>query len=228
MFTFCFDPTPSPPLLQQLQKFSTFVRTIYTYSRNALILSFGHESFSICQNIFIISKYHLKIKGTVSGNHSLCLNRPLFHHCLCVVGGRSLGRWWKRCSSPFSHVSLCLGCSCYCSRYYSPLVLVLAYTSIFRISWYFSPLCWCFVPISHTLVFALLVLFLIFPVLFPLVLVLNILLSAFLVSFLYGADTVDPHFIKCQSLVSYIFLVLLPLFMSILFHVLFTVCGKVL
>ena len=72
----------------------------------------------------------------------------------------------------------------------SPLVLVLAYASIFRISWYFSPLCWCFVPISHTLVFALLVLFLIFPVLFPLVLVLNILLSAFLVSFLYGADTV--------------------------------------
>ena len=66
MFTFCFDPTPSPPLLQQLQKFSTFVRTIYTYSRNALILSFGHESFSICQNTFIISKYHLKIKGSVS------------------------------------------------------------------------------------------------------------------------------------------------------------------
>ena len=120
MFPFGFDPTPSLPLLQQLQKFSTFVRTIYTYSRNALILSFGHESFSICQNIFIISKYHLKIKGTVSGNHSLCLNRPLFHHCLCVVGGRSLGRWWKRCSSPFSHVSLCLGWSCYCSRYYSP------------------------------------------------------------------------------------------------------------
>ena len=77
-------------------------------------------------------------------------------------------------------------------------------------------------------VFALLVLFLIFPVLFSLVLVLNILLSAFLVSFLYGADTVDPHFIKCQSLVSYILLVLLPIFLSILFHVLFTACGKVL
>ena len=50
----------------------------------------------------------------------------------------------------------------------------------------------------------------------------------FLVSFLYGADTVDPHFIKCQSLVSYILLVLLPIFLSILFHVLFTACGKVL
>ena len=132
MFTFCFDPTPSPPLLQQLQKFSTFVRTIYTY---ALILSFGHESFSICQNTFIISKYHLKIRGSVSETQikaktggNLFLHRPLFHHCLCVVGGRNLGRWWKRCSSPFSHVSLCLGWSSYCSR--SPLVLVLSSTCL--------------------------------------------------------------------------------------------------
>ena len=112
MFTFCFDPTPSPPLLQQLQKFSTFVRTIYTYSRNALILSFGHESFSICQNTFIISKYHLKIRGSVSETQikaktggNLFLHRPLFHHCLCVVGGGT-SAGGGRGALPLSHTSV--------------------------------------------------------------------------------------------------------------------------
>ena len=112
MFPFGFDPTPSPPLLQQLQKFSTFVRTIYTYSRNALILSFGHESFSICQNTFIISKYHLKIKGSVSNLKSkrkrvdISFSTGRSFTIACVSWGGETSAGGGRAGLPLSHTSV--------------------------------------------------------------------------------------------------------------------------